>query len=209
MGGQNRLGMKLDSPEGEFLVTQPHDLTLCRLCGDFQTLWQRFPTHQQAMVAGSLKRIWKPLKQILPIVDDRRGFAMHETPSPHHFTTIDITDALMAEADPQQGITSCKTANHLIADTGLLGRAGSRRDADTVGIQGGNLLRGDLIVAVDKRIRTQFSKILDEVVREGIVVIDDKDHDGKKLAHGCRSEFDGSNDTHRLIDGFLKLSGGL
>ena len=209
MGGQNRLGMKLDSPEGEFLVTQSHDFTLGRLRGDFQALWQRFPAHQEAMVAGSLKRIWKPLKKILTIVNDRGGFAVHETTRPHHLAAVNITDALMAETDPQQGITSCKTANHLIADTSLPGRAGPRRDADTVGIQGCNLLRGDLVVAADKWIRPQFSKILDEVIGEGIVVIDDKDHDGKKLAHGCRSKFDGPNDTHRLVDGFLKLSGGL
>ena len=51
----------------------------------------------------------------------------------------------------------------------------SGRDDDAVGAEGLDFSEGDFVVAADFDLGAQFSEILDEVVGEGIVVVEDED----------------------------------
>ena len=49
-------------------------------------------------------------------------------------------------------------------------------DDDFFGRELGDVGDGNLVVALHEQVGTEFAEILDEVVGEGIVVIDDEDH---------------------------------
>jgi hypothetical protein len=83
----------------------------------------------------------------------------------------------MTQADTQNGKTPRKLSDHIIADTSLFWRTWPWRDANPFRSQRCDLIKSDLIIATDKRFRPKLPKVLDQVVGEGIVIIDDKDHD--------------------------------
>ena len=51
-----------------------------------------------------------------------------------------------------------------------------RGDTDSIRLQGGYLFDGNLIIPFDHQVCAQLSKILDQVVSEGVVVIQDQKH---------------------------------
>ena len=69
-----------------------------------------------------------------------------------------------------------RVADDVFADPRILRLARPGRDADALGFQRGEFLDGDLIVATHGRFRAEFAEILDEVVRERVVVIEDEEH---------------------------------
>ena len=58
------------------------------------------------------------------------------------------------------------------ADPGLVRRAGAGGDDDATRFKGGNLVDGDLVVAMNLHLGTQLAEILHEVVGETVVVVD-------------------------------------
>ena len=101
---------------------------------------------------------------------------MHQATRTNHFPSINISHALMSKTDAKNGKTTGKTADHFIADSCLLGSTWPRRNTDPIRIHGIDFGNRDLIIATNERFCSQFSKILDDIVGEGIVVIDDEDH---------------------------------
>ncbi len=64
------------------------------------------------------------------------------------------------------------TSQLIPASAGVHGRA--RQDA--LGREGADPVDRDLVVAMDDELGTQFAEVLDEVVGEGVVVVDDEEH---------------------------------
>src|SRR5271166_1515567 len=83
----------------------------------------------------------------------------------------------MAQAYSQHGRLSREMADQVDADAGFMRCAGAGRDDDALRVHGFDFRHCDLIVAADFDFCAQFAEILDEVVREGIVVIEDENHD--------------------------------
>src|SRR5467141_621004 len=65
-------------------------------------------------------------------------------------------------------------------DAGFPRRAGAGREDDGGGFEREHLLHGERVVAVHHRLRPELAEQLDEVVGEGIVVVEDEQH-GRKL----------------------------
>ena len=62
------------------------------------------------------------------------------------------------------------------ADACLLRGARPGRDEDAVGVHGLDLRGRDLVVAADGHLSTEFAHVLDEVIGEGIVIVEHEDH---------------------------------
>ena len=71
---------------------------------------------------------------------------------------------------------------HFVGDARFLRRARAGRNDDVARLQLRDLVDGDLVVAKDAQVdvRIHLAQALHEVVGEGIVVVDEKDHGGIK-----------------------------
>ena len=76
-------------------------------------------------------------------------------------------------------------------DAGLAGRAGPGRKQDPLRLQGFDFVHGELVVAADIDFGTQLAQILDEVVGEGVVVVEDEDHGRTSVARGLQAKEEG------------------
>src|SRR5262245_61043916 len=97
---------------------------------------------------------------------------MHDAGCTNNFSAVGGADALVSQADAKNGNLSAKSPDHVAGYSGFFGRAGSGRDNDLLGPDLLNLLQGNLIVPEDLDRGSQLSKIVKEVVGEGVVVID-------------------------------------
>ena len=66
-------------------------------------------------------------------------------------------------------------------DPGVLGPAGARGDDEAAGVQVLQFGHGRGVVAGDADLRPQLRQVLNEVVGEGIVVVDHDHHGGSSL----------------------------
>src|SRR4051812_23138279 len=85
------------------------------------------------------------------------------------------TDALMPEADAEDWYPGTEPAHNFIADSGVSRAARPGRDANPPRSKGLNFCDGDFVIPPHDHLAFQLPEILDEVVGEGIVVIDDED----------------------------------
>ena len=108
---------------------------------------------------------------------DFAGFTVHQFLRANDAAAESGADGLMAEANAENGNFSGETLDERDADTGFLGSAGAGRYKDTFGAQGGDLVESDLVVAADIELLAHLAEILGEVVGEGVVVVEEEDHD--------------------------------
>ena len=101
---------------------------------------------------------------------------MHQSCRADHLATKGLADGLMSEADAEQRHASGEVANELDTDARFLRRTRPGRDYDAVGMYRFDLVDGDLVVAADHDLFAQFAKVLDEVVSEGVVVVEYENH---------------------------------
>ena len=147
------------------------------------------------MVASGRHRCGQTVEDGLVIVRDGAGFAVHEVGGADDFSAESCADGLMSEADAEDGNFSGEVADESDADAGILRNAGAGRDDDALGLHGGDIGDGNLIVAAHFDLRAEFAEILNQVVSEGIVVVENEEHGfdpdfSLPLARGgCRGEF--------------------
>src|SRR5271168_4695637 len=108
---------------------------------------------------------------------------MHEFWRPYHLTAEGGSDGLMSEADSENRDFPGKMADQLNADAGFLRSARPRRNQDAFGAHGFYIADRYLIVAAHLDFRAQFAQILHQVVGEGIVIVEDKNHSALKTAY--------------------------
>jgi hypothetical protein len=104
-------------------------------------------------------------------VDDRRPLAVDHLRGVSDRRAVDRTQRLVAEADPEGGIVEVGEDGHRHAR--LLWGSRSRRDDDAVRVQVANPRHVDGVVPTDEHLVGRLADVLDEVVREGVVVVDD------------------------------------
>src|SRR5262249_30561954 len=102
--------------------------------------------------------------------------AVHQVRRADDLRAEGLADRLMAETHPEDGRRAREAQYDVDADACVGGRARPGRDHDVRGRHDGDLLERDLVVADDLRVRAQLAEVLDEVVRERVVVVDDEDH---------------------------------
>jgi hypothetical protein len=82
----------------------------------------------------------------------------------------------MSQADSEHGDFAGKVPDECDADSGFLRGAGAGREENALRVHGFDFHYGELVVAADYHLGSQFPQILDEVIGEGIVVVEDEDH---------------------------------
>ncbi len=157
-------------------VTLPEPFTSEVCSSDGKLGRQRLFFHDERMVARTGERRGQPGKNTFSIVLDRAGFSMHQRLRPNDFAAKGFTNGLVAETDPKNRRFPGHVPDERHQNPGLVRRARPRRKQNALRLHGLDFLRSHLVVAPHHHFRTQLAEVLDEVVREGVVVVEDEDH---------------------------------
>src|SRR3989338_1740486 len=123
------------------------------------------------MITCRLKRIFNALKYGLAIMIDGRGLSVHKPFCPYNLCAIGITDRLMSKTNAEERNFSCKFPYNLNRHARLFRVAWPRRYDNSLWFKLLYLLYRNLVITIDPHILTQLTKILNEVVSKGIVVV--------------------------------------
>src|SRR5689334_3810022 len=164
--------MKLHSLDGEATMAHAHNDAVFGAGGNFQIFRQALAFDDQAVIAIRLEGLRKITKDTLTFVIHERRFAVHWFRGTNDASTVDLADRLVSQADSQEGNARAKGLDDLAGEARFVWRAGSRRDHDMIGLERGDLVQRDLIVAPHRDLRTKLGQILVQVVGKAIVVID-------------------------------------
>jgi len=105
---------------------------------------------------------------------DRRRFAVHDLGSSHDLAAEDLADALMPEADAQDGkAIAPELGDRCRADARVLGPAWPGRHEQRSRLERAETSHVDGIIAHHDRLGTQLAEVLHQVVDEAVVVVDD------------------------------------
>ncbi len=171
-------------------MAQAHDDVALRFTGasgDLKIGGQAFFAHDEGVVASAGGGGGDTGEEGSAVVLDLAGLAVHELWRTDYLAPEGCADGLVPETDAKdrhgadagmRGREIGEVEDEGDGDAGLLRGAGPGRDEDAIGTEGFHLGRGELVVAVDKDLLPEFPEVLDEVVGEGVVVIEDEDHPG-------------------------------
>jgi hypothetical protein len=166
MFGEDAFGMKLDAPDRELLVFDTHDFAFSGFGGDGKAIGKRLPLDDQGMVAGGGEWIGHAEEQVLAVMLDHRGFAMHHPVIHDDIASEGVTNALVSEANAQQGNGGSEGFNDFVRQAGFTGRAWAGRDEQAVGFEVPDLVDGNAVIAMDLHFRLQFAEVLNQVIGE-------------------------------------------
>src|SRR3954447_20960913 len=171
--GEHGLGMELDTGRGQLAVAHRHQHPAAprrRL----ERLGQLRLDHQR-VVAPDGERAGQPLEQAAAVVLDLRRLAVHGHVA-HHPAAVRLGQRLVAEAHAERRDPRLGEAPHrLNGDPGLVRGAGPGRDDDAVPPAPEQIVDRGGVVAHRLDLRPQLAQVLDEVVGEGVVVVDHQD----------------------------------
>src|SRR6267378_5441569 len=107
---------------------------------------------------------------------DLRSFAVHQPLRANNLSAKNFRDALVTQANTEQGHAWREPAHDFFAYPRFGGSSRSRGDANMCRLQFGNFINRDSVVTPNNGFTAKLAKILDEVVRERIVIIEDEQH---------------------------------
>lgn len=99
-------------------------------------------------------------------------FAVHHTVRAHNLASVGLSNALVPQANAEQGDFACEMSDGGNGNAGLIGGAGARGDDNFFRCHRLDVGQGQGIVAKDLHVRPQLPQILDDVVGERVVIID-------------------------------------
>ena len=91
------------------------------------------------------------------------------------FAAERLPDCLMPQAHPEYRQLTAQLLDHGQGDAGVIGVPGARREQHSRGFGLADLLHSDTVVQSDIALAAEGLDVLDQVVRKGVVVIDDHD----------------------------------
>lgn len=172
--------MELNTMNGELLVHEAHDGAILSFRGDLQAVGQGVAFDDEGVVAGGYDRARKAGEDTFTSMENRGCLAMHEVFCADDFSSKNLTDRLVAEADSKDrngllGVLA-KFADDIAADTGFVRRAGTRGDANALWGEFADFVNAHGIIANHLHCRPKLAEVLHEIVGEGVVVIDNEEH---------------------------------
>jgi len=182
MVGEDGFGVELDAFNRQLAVAESHNGALAGDTGrNFELVRDRVFGNDERVIARAGHRLRKVAEDGAAVMSNNAGLAVHQLFRANHFPTKGCTDGLMAEADAEErnllpGGQRGKVFYQRDEDTGFLRGAGSGRKQDVVGVQRDDFFGGDFVVAFDDNLGTEFTHVLDEVVGEGVVIVENEDH---------------------------------
>ena len=154
-----------------------HDLAVGGNRGDLQLLRQGLALNGQGVVAGEARGARQAAEKAAAVQGHFLRLAVDDPPRGDDAAAERVADGLVAQADAEDGNRAGKPLDALHADARFFRPARPGRDDDARRVHGSQLVHGDPVVAenLDRLVR-ELGEVLVEVVREGIVVVDDDVH---------------------------------
>ncbi len=178
--GQYAFRMELYAFNRELAVPQAHDDALAvgimRFRADLQLFGQSFFGDDERVISRGGHWQRRVFKNSPAVMRDLADFAMHDLAGAHDVTAERGADGLVPQTDAENRALTGEVLDEINADASLMRCARPRRDQDVIRPEALDFLRGDLVIAADLHFFTQFTKILDQVVSEGIVIVEDENH---------------------------------
>src|SRR6185312_7593878 len=128
------------------------------------------------MVAHHLERRGYILEEPGAAMLDARRLAVHHPSGANHPPAVRLANGLMPETDAQYGNLPTPPSDERHGDPCFAGCTRTRREHDRRGRDRANLLDAERVIAPDDGLAAELAQILDEVVGEGIVVVDYQQH---------------------------------
>jgi hypothetical protein len=119
--GEDAFGMELDAPDGKGFVADTHDFAFVGGSGDFKAIGECVAFDDEGMIAGGGERIGHVFEQLLFVVLNRRGFAVHHAVIDDDVGAEGVADALVAEADAENGNFAAEMANDIVGEAAFAG----------------------------------------------------------------------------------------
>src|SRR5919107_5998962 len=172
--GQDALGVKLDALDRVLAVPDAHDRAVLGPAGYDEALRHGVGLDHERVVPGGLEVLVQSPVDPLTVVLYLRGLAVDGL-SAHDLRAEGLADGLVSEAVAQGGYALADPPDEFHRHPGLVGRARTGRDHYPVGVEPGDLLGRDLVVAPHEDLGPELPEVLDQVVRKGVVVVYDED----------------------------------
>lgn len=170
--------VKLDTVQRVNRMANPHDFPfdsgIIRPSGDDQIISDGVGRDAEAVIASGSEGVWQSSKHSLSVVKDLRDLSMHEARCSDDGFVVNLGHTLMPQADPQNWYEGSEFTDDFLGDSCFVGSARAWRNDDSIGFELANLINGSLVVASNSNIETRvdFTEPLDEVIREGVVIVD-------------------------------------
>ena len=103
----------------------------------------------EAVVAGGGEGVGHIFEDSPAVVVDGAGFAVHQAGVAVDGHAEAVADALVAEADAQEGCVSCEGVDDVVGDAPFAGGAWAGGDDDVGGVESEGIFDGDAVVADD------------------------------------------------------------
>ncbi len=193
LGGEHALGMELHAEDRQRLVLQTHDETVGSARGDAQRLGHGRGVDAQRVVSSGGERRVDSGEEAAAVVVDLVRLAVHRLRRPAHLASVDLRDALVAEAHAEHRHAGRgRGSDHVARDARVIGRSGTGRDDDAAWLQRERVLGSDRVVAPDLDLATERGEQLHKVVGERVVVVDHEDHEVTSVAETERGAAEGA-----------------
>src|SRR5437588_7070686 len=129
------------------------------------------------MITARIKVLFNSRENRLSVMLHPGRFAVKEPRRAHHTATEDLANRLMTQTNPENWRRWTEVIDNLHGYSRIRGRAGSGRDDNSIGLQlRRDLIDGNFIISPHLYLLAEFTKILNQVVSEGIVVVDYQEH---------------------------------
>src|SRR5271166_3741544 len=172
---RDALGVELDAVDRTVPVGDRHDEAVVGLGADLELRRRGRSVDDERMVARRLERPVEPAKDAAGVVRDARHLAMHRGARPHDVAAERLPDRLVTEADAEDWGRVARGAHEVETDARLVRRAGAGREDNCVRLPRKSVLDADLVVSPHSYVRAQLAEIVDEVEREAVIVVDQRD----------------------------------
>src|SRR5690349_14671272 len=143
--------MKLHAVNRKPAMSDAHHLA--RLAGvigprtDFKIIVHLVRPDDEAVIPRGDEGIREPCKDPLRIVVDLRDLAMHRAVGAVDLPAVHFPDALMTQANAQNGHPGTEPLDHVLGDPGFTGSARAGRNNDPFGTKSANLVERSLVVS--------------------------------------------------------------
>lgn len=169
--------MKLDAINRVLFVLECHDESVFGAGGDLQIFRPGFFGDDEGVVAHGFAGVFYVAEDALFGVVDGAGFAVHDDGCADDFAAEGVGDALVSEADAEEGCVFSQFEYCFEADAKVVGvfRASwSGGEDDVCGVEAADFGEGDFVVAEYDGVAFEFADVLNDVEGEGVVVVDDE-----------------------------------
>lgn len=122
--------MELHSLHRELAMAQRHNFAIVAFGRNLERRRKRTSLDDERVVSASFERRRQTRKKRASVMPDHGCFPMHQAGSADHISAVRFGDALMSEANAQDGNFGAEALDDFFADARFARRARPRRNTD-------------------------------------------------------------------------------